>query len=115
MKSFNQFINEKISNKSLLKIRQFMHIDELKLFFDFTEEVVDDNRDLYYLYNRKLLFIYDKYNGYLDTTQEIVDELLNYEKPVTKSSCDYYNILMKIFNDTVWTDIINFDDIESYN
>ena len=53
MKSFEQFINEKINNKSLLKIRQFMHIDELEILFDFTQEVIDDNRDLCYAYNKK--------------------------------------------------------------
>ena len=61
---------------------------------------------------KKILFIYDKYNGYLLTTQEIIDELLNYEKPKTKASCDYYNILIKIFNiGTLWTDAIYPEEI----
>jgi len=95
MKNFKQFINESTDenlSEEIELFRQLSHIDELEIRFYLIGH--RDSIDVFYFYNKKLLFIYDKENGFFDMAKEI---FYNF-KADEKNEQTLMDVVKNIFN-----------------
>lgn len=92
MKKYIHFINE--SKDSTENILDILHIDELEIKFDFTENIHDNVRynfkkNTYFFYNGKILFVYNKYHNVFG---------INYDDIWFKFNMMKDDIIIDIFN-----------------
>ena len=79
MKTYKQFINENKEedlSEEIELFRRLSHIDELEIKFEFIWEY----EYIYYFYNKKLLFMYDRENGFFDINKDIYDTIFKTTK-----------------------------------